>query len=111
MRVRDSLGITSFVKSKLSALHSLDRFSLTQNYPNPFNSSTIISYSLPNTNSVTLKIFDIMGKEIQTLVNESQNVGTYSVNFDASIFSGGTYFYKLKIGNNFAETKKMSLIR
>lgn len=100
-----------FTAVSISNSSSPDKFSLSQNYPNPFNSSTIISYSLPNTNSVTLKIFDIMGREIQTLVNESQNTGTYSVNFDASIFSSGTYFYKLKIGKDFVETKKMLLIR
>jgi hypothetical protein len=87
------------------------RFSLTRCYPNPFNSSAIISYTLPNTNSVTLKIFDTMGREIQTLVNELQNAGTYSVNFNSSKFSSGTYFYKLKIGKDFTETKKMLLIR
>ncbi len=100
----------SFPHVSISNSSTLDRFSLTQNFPNPFNSSTIISYSLLNTNYVTLKIFDIVGREIQTLVNESQNTGTYSVNFNAGGFSSGTYFSVLKVGN-ISITKKMLFIQ
>jgi len=88
-----------------------ERFSLAQNYPNPFNPSTIISYSLPNTNFVTLKVYDITGREVQTLVNGSQELGTHSVNFNASMFSSGIYFYQLIIGKDFVDTKKMLFIR
>lgn len=107
--VSEVFDIPSTVVS-ISNNSTADRFSLTQNYPNPFSSTTIISYSLPNTNSVTLKIFDAMGREIKTIVNESQNAGTYSIHFDGSKFSSGTYFYTLEIGKDFVETKKMSLI-
>jgi hypothetical protein len=80
---------------------------LSQNYPNPFNSSTKIPYSLSNPGHVTLKIFDILGKEIDIVFDEYQIAGTYSINFDAEKLTGGIYFYVLKAENNFIETKKM----
>ncbi len=93
-------------------------FSLSQNYPNPFNPGTIISYQLPNAEFVSLKIYDLIGREVATLVNEFQNEGYY--NFPFSIHSGGQilnyqlssgiYFYTLKAGN-FKETKKMILLK
>ena len=86
-------------------------FRLLQNYPNPFNPSTTISYSLPYPGFVTLTIYDILGREIQTLVSEFQQAKTYSVDFDASELSSGIYFYKLQVGNSFAETKKMLLMK
>ena len=86
-------------------------YSLRQNYPNPFNPVTQVTYSLPQSNHVTLTIHDLLGKEVQTLVNEYQTVGSYSVNFDASDLSSGIYFYQLKVGNNFIATKKMILTR
>lgn len=85
-------------------------FSLYQNYPNPFNPSTTISYSIPNPGYITLKIYDVLGKEIQTLVTEFQQAGSYSLDFDASEFSSGIYFYQLEAGN-LVVTKKMILIR
>jgi len=84
---------------------------LHQNYPNPFNPSTDISYSIPRSEFVALKIYDILGREVQTLVRKLQNKGTYSVNFDASELSSGIYYYNLQIGNDFSETKKMLLLR
>jgi photosystem II stability/assembly factor-like uncharacterized protein len=86
------------------------KFSLSQNYPNPFNSSTRISYSIPNSDLVNLKIYDLLGREIQTLVNEFQAADIYFVNFDASKLSSGTYFYKLQVGS-FVEVKKMLYLR
>jgi len=86
-------------------------YCLAQNYPNPFYSSTRISYSIQKPNYVTLKIYDQTGREIQTLISENQGIGTYSVNFDAHNISGGVYFYKLQVENEFIETKKMLLIR
>ncbi|MFZ1459514.1 MAG: T9SS type A sorting domain-containing protein, partial [Ignavibacteria bacterium] len=85
-------------------------FRLSQNYPNPFNPSTKISYELRVTNYVLLKVYDVLGNEVKTLVNEKQNAGTYEVSFDASNFSSGSYFYKL-VTNGFIETKKMFLIK
>ena len=89
----------------------LDEYIVSQNYPNPFNSSTRISYSIPNSDFVTVKIYDLFGREIQTLINEFQNTGMYSVSFDASELSSGIYFYKLQVGSDFIETKKMLFLR
>ena len=87
-----------------------NHFRLHQNYPNPFNPSTIILYSIPKSDFVTLKIYDMLGREIQTLVSEFQKVDTYSINFDASKLSSGIYFYQLQVGD-FVETKKMLFLR
>ena len=88
-----------------------DRFKLSQNYPNPFNPATTISYLMPNSGFVTLTINDILGREVLSLVNEFQDMGSYSVNLDANRLASGTYFYKLRIGNSFVEIKKMLLVR
>ena len=85
-------------------------FKLYQNYPNPFNPSTLIGYQLSANNFVSLKIFDIAGKEISTIVNNNQPAGNYEVTFDGGGLSSGIYFYKLSAGD-FSETKKMSLIK
>lgn len=85
-------------------------FSLHQNYPNPFNPSTVISYSLPASNFVTLKIFDILGNEITTLLNSEQSAGKYSISYNASHLSSGVYFYRLNAGE-FSSTRKMLLTK
>jgi len=87
-------------------------FELKQNYPNPFNSSTIITYKLPFAGYVSLKIYDLMGREIAVLVNEYLPAGIYNSQFliGNSQFSSGVYFYQLKVGN-FVQTKKMMLIK
>ena len=85
-------------------------FRLYQNYPNPFNPSTLIGYQLSANNFVSLKIFDIAGKEISTIVNNNQPAGNYEVTFDGGGLSSGIYFYKLSAGD-FSETKKMSLVK
>jgi hypothetical protein len=86
-------------------------YELQQNYPNPFNPSTRISYSIPNSNFVNMKIYDMLGREVQTLVSKVQKTGTYSINFDASKLSSGIYFYRLQVGSDFIEARKMLLIR
>ncbi len=86
-------------------------FFLSQNYPNPFNPLTTISYSIPKTNFVTLKIYDMLGREIQTLINEVQEPDKYSINFDASKLSSGVYFYKLRVGTIFEKTNKMLFMK
>jgi glycosidase len=85
-------------------------FKLNQNYPNPFNPSTIIRYSVPEKSKVTLKIYDILGRELITLLNEEINAGEHEVNFNASGLSSGVYFYTLKSNNNIS-TKKMLLLK
>ncbi|MBS1518846.1 MAG: T9SS type A sorting domain-containing protein [Bacteroidetes bacterium] len=87
-----------------------NRFELSQNYPNPFNPSTKINYNLPVDGDVSIKIFDISGKEVMTLVNEVKTAGYYSVSFNASSLSSGIYFYTLNAGD-FSSTKKMTLIK
>ncbi len=84
---------------------------LGQNYPNPFNSSTKITYSIKKSDFVNLKVYNILGMEIQTLVSEFQKANIYSVTFDASKLSSVIYFYRLKVGSEFLETKKMLLLR
>jgi len=85
-------------------------FSLSSNYPNPFNSSTTISYTLPHPADVTLDIYDILGRKIETLVNKQQPAGYHQVVWNADDFTSGVYFYKLATGD-FAESKKMLLIK
>jgi hypothetical protein len=85
-------------------------FSLEQNYPNPFNPNTKIKYSVPHSSNVTIKVFDILGNEIETLVNEEKPVGRYEINFNASSLPSGVYFYQLRAGN-FVGTKKMILLK
>jgi hypothetical protein len=85
-------------------------FSLSQNYPNPFNPSTAINYQLPANSFVTLKIYDVLGNQVAALVNEQKPAGVYEVEFNASEFGSGVYFYRLQAGI-FVETKKMVLLR
>jgi len=85
-------------------------YHIFQNYPNPFNPSTIIRYQIPERNFITLKIYDVLGNEIATLVNEEKFIGSYAVEFDASRLPSGIYFYRLQAGS-FVETKKMVLIK
>jgi hypothetical protein len=87
-----------------------EEYLLTQNFPNPFNPNTIISYQLPVSDWVSLKVFDITGKEIATLVNEEKLAGFYRCEFDGSKLTSGIYFYQLKVGN-FVETKKLILMK
>jgi len=87
-----------------------NEYILYQNYPNPFNPTTQVSYSLPKSSFVQLKIYDILGKEVANLVNEEQQSGNYKVEFNASTLASGIYFYRLQSGS-FVETKKLVLLR
>ena len=89
---------------------TLNDYKLLQNYPNPFNPVTIISYEVPVKSFVSLKVYDILGREIQTLVNEVKETGRYEIQFDASSLSSGVYFYKIK-SDSYSEIKKMVLIK
>src|ERR1035437_1985244 len=85
-------------------------FSLSQNYPNPFNPITIINYQIPKPGLVTLKVYDILGREVTTLVNENKIAGTYDFTFNASRFTSGVYIYQLRV-NDFVSSKKMILLK
>ncbi|MBK7254286.1 MAG: T9SS type A sorting domain-containing protein [Ignavibacteria bacterium] len=87
-----------------------DNFSLKQNYPNPFNPSTVISYSIPKSGLVTLKVYDVLGKEVASLINEVKTSGSYEYQFNGTNLSSGVYFYRLESGN-FSDTKKMFLLK
>jgi hypothetical protein len=85
-------------------------FALSQNYPNPFNPSTTIRFSVGTNSHTSLQMFDLLGREVATLVNENKSPGTYHVQFDGSSLSSGIYVYRLTAGG-FVETKKMILLR
>ncbi|MBM2841985.1 MAG: hypothetical protein HW412_2513, partial [Bacteroidetes bacterium] len=92
-------------------------FSLSQNYPNPFNPSTTIQFSLPRSDHVSLKVFNVLGEEIAVLVDEEQVAGNHSVNWDARLPGGqasslasGVYFYRLTV-SDLVETKKLMLLK
>jgi hypothetical protein len=136
----DALPNVPFIMKKevldiVSGVESVDNlisnFSLAQNYPNPFNPSTTIKYTIPNVSlslssrtdsrdelcQVQLKIYDVLGNEVATLVNEYQPAGRYEVKFDSSELASGIYFYRIAINSDklqygsFVETKKMILMR
>jgi hypothetical protein len=85
-------------------------FGLEQNFPNPFNPSTIILFAIPQTEHVTLKVYDLLGREVATLVNEARTAGNHEAFFDASNLASGVYIYRLTAGN-FIATKKFTLIK
>jgi len=94
---------------------SVNKFELNQNYPNPFNPSTTIRYSIPSDGFVKLSVFNTLGEEVRTLVNEFKEAGSYEINFsaiggNAAELSSGIYFYKLQAGD-FVQTKKMILMK
>jgi hypothetical protein len=85
-------------------------FSLSQNFPNPFNPTTNISFGLPSKSFVSLKIFDLLGREVTTIVSEEMSAGSYSRIWNAANMPSGVYFYRLQAGS-FTETKKLLLLR
>jgi hypothetical protein len=87
-----------------------NKFELSQNYPNPFNPNTTIKFSMPEAGNVKLTIYNILGQEVKTLVNEYKEAGLYTVNFDAENLNSGLYIYKLQV-NDFTQTHKMTLIK
>ena len=99
-------GTTSVKETKLNPTV----YSLSQNYPNPFNPVTKISYAIPVEEFVTLKVYDLLGKEVATLVNEQKAPGNFTVQFDASKLTSGMYMYSLKAGS-FSVTKKLLLVK
>jgi hypothetical protein len=93
-----------------NTLETPKTYSLAQNYPNPFNPVTKINFALPKQGFVSLKVYDVLGREVSTLVNEVKVAGSYSVDFDASMLSSGVYFYRLESGN-FSDIKRMILVK
>jgi len=103
----DFVGHATAVEDNINSPYD---YKLVQNYPNPFNPSTRISYSIKEEGLVTLKIYNVLGQEVATLVNDFKSSGNYNVNFDASRLSSGIYLYKLN-SNGFTQTKKMMLVK
>ncbi len=85
-----------------------EQFSLVQNFPNPFNPSTVIRFSIPQQDHVTLRVFDVLGKEVAKIIDEQKPAGSYEISFDGSEFSSGVYFYQLLSGK-YSSVKKMIL--
>jgi hypothetical protein len=102
-------GITININPSITSAIPED-YLLYQNYPNPFNPVTKISYSIPKASFVTLKVYNVLGKEVTRLVNESKEAGYYDLNFDATNLGSGIYFYKIEAGS-FIQTKRMLLIK
>jgi photosystem II stability/assembly factor-like uncharacterized protein len=102
---REAITGTTIIGSEIPS-----SYSLYQNYPNPFNPTTKIKFALAKNGYVSIKIFDILGKEIATLVNERFNAGTYTVDWNASYFPSGVYFYRLQT-DGYTETKRITLIK
>ena len=100
----------SYNKVAYSGEEIPSKYDLAQNFPNPFNPATTINYQIPQNGLVTLKIYDILGKEVATLVNEQKNQGRYSVNFDASRLASGVYIYQIRV-NDYVSSKKMLLLK
>ncbi|MBI2427830.1 MAG: CHRD domain-containing protein [Ignavibacteriales bacterium] len=110
--IRGNFGLGSGVATTVREIFSSTpkNFSLDQNYPNPFNPSTTIRFSVPTAGLTTLKVYDLLGKEVATLINGEQKIGSFEVKFDASRLSSGLYFYQLRSGS-FIQSKKMMLIK
>ena len=102
-------GGVTFINEELIVEKPTD-YHISNNYPNPFNPSTKIKYSLPQTSNVVIKVFDILGNEIETLVNEEKQTGTYEITWYTENLPSGIYFYRIQAGN-FIETKKMLLLK
>jgi hypothetical protein len=121
----DSLNGWGFLTIKYSQPTSIsqiskdvpERYKLFQNYPNPFNSSTRIKYEIQKNSMVQLKVYDMLGKEIQTLVSEEQNAGTYETSFNGQNLSSGIYIYEIQVinkdgnSNTYREVKRMVLLK
>ena len=101
-------GLTSVTPTYVASIPLT--YSLAQNYPNPFNPSTKINFSIPKQGNVSLKIYDVLGKEVMTLLNETKQPGNYEVVFNGTNLSSGAYFYRLESGE-FSDIKRMILIK
>lgn len=114
-RIRDCNSLI-VLKSKLDNANSVvNKYILNQNYPNPFNPSTKIVYQIPSNGNVTLKIYDILGRAVTTLIDEFKTTGRYEVDFNASALASGTYIFRITAegydGSTFSEVKSMVLAK
>jgi len=107
--VKLARNLTSINTNTIASV--IQGYELNQNVPNPFNPSTIISYSLKANSNVSIKVYNILGREVSTLVNERQNAGSYSISFNGSNLSSGVYFYSLIADGNFVGTKRMLFLK
>ncbi|MBT8387992.1 MAG: T9SS type A sorting domain-containing protein [Ignavibacteria bacterium] len=104
-------GTYSYIVSGVEQFNNvISSYSLSSNYPNPFNPTTTINYEIPQRSFITLKIYDVLGNEVATLVDEEKQTGSYNVELNATGLPSGIYIYKFQAGN-FVETKKMVLIK
>jgi hypothetical protein len=104
------LGKTNYTEISYLGELSVETYELAQNYPNPFNPETVIYYQIPESGEVSLKVYDMLGRELRTLVNQTQNQGRYEVKFNARDLASGVYIYRLQV-NDFVTSKKMMLVK
>ncbi len=110
MGMKGTITVNSATDVKSISETTPNNFILMQNYPNPFNPSTIISYSVPKSSLVTIKVYDALGREVETLVNEQKSPGNYKINFNMGNLTSGVYFYQMK-SRYFTAVKKMLLLK
>ena len=103
-------GVTEIKDKEYNSTRKLTDYKLNQNYPNPFNPTTDINYSVPKAGLVTITVYDILGRQVASLVNKEKPAGSYNVEFNASKLSSGVYFYRMQAGN-FIQTKKLIIIK
>jgi len=109
--VNSGKTIYSYIPTEVEQFEGeVSTYSLSNNYPNPFNPSTTIKYQIPELSFVTLKLYDVLGNEITTLVNKEKSVGSYEVDFNASSLPSGIYFYRIQ-AESYVDTKKMVLMK
>jgi len=107
----DALKISVITPTEVNGDNTIpNTFSLSQNYPNPFNPTTIIQYSIKEVSDVKLRVYDMLGREVKTLVNQQQSAGRYNIEFNAVNLSSGVYFYRIEAGN-FIDSKKLLLLK
>ncbi|MCB0298563.1 MAG: T9SS type A sorting domain-containing protein, partial [Calditrichaeota bacterium] len=100
-------GVNATITAIDDVAQPVNTFRLSQNYPNPFNPSTKIEFAIPKNGLVTLKVYDMLGRQVATLVNQNLNTGTYNYEFNGSNLSSGVYLYRLDVQGQFSETRKM----
>ena len=103
-------GLTAAKEKEKETIYLPLSYGLSQNYPNPFNPVTKINYEIPKEGKVKLMIYDVLGREVKTLVNEVKQAGKYTVEFNGHNYASGVYFYKIEVGK-FTEVKRMVLVK